>query len=220
MKDIIPLQHYLDIIPEADFTNPDFKGVKFQDIFNEFVRLGIKGARNKNKVLKDLQYYIELGFFGRIHDNKTHKQPIFYQTHIGGDLVTDTGLREGLNFPKKLLDEHFKKINDEWDKLDKEKLFKKNKKTRNGNNIPTKKLERWLMLLDPVINITQNLMWTERTMDYDMLKDDYSKLIDDTIKELNKVAKRVHSVNWVDMKEENKKSVEAVFARFPFRITF
>ena len=96
MKDIIPLQHYLDIIPEADFTNPDFKGVKFQDIFNEFVRLGIKGARNKNKVLKDLQYYIELGFFGRIHDNKTHKQPIFYQIHIGGDLVTDTSLQNKL----------------------------------------------------------------------------------------------------------------------------
>jgi hypothetical protein len=219
VKQIIPLQHYLDVIPKHNFKDPDFKGVKFQDIFNEFVRLGIKGAKKRNNVLKDLLYYVQLGFFVRLH-NETNKQPIFYQTHIGGDLVTDTGLREGLNFPKKLLDEHFKKINDEWDKLDKEKLFKKNRKTRHGNNIPTKKLERWLMLLDPVINITQNLMWTERTMDYDMLKDDYSKLIDDTIKELNKVAKRVHSVNWVDMKEENKKSVEAVFARFPFRITF
>ena len=116
MKDIIPLQHYLDIIPEADFTNPDFKGVKFQDIFNEFVRLGIKGARNKNKVLKDLLYYVELGFFGRIQDDKTHKQPIFYQTHIGGDLVTDTGLQDGLKFVKSKLDEQFEKIQTEWEK--------------------------------------------------------------------------------------------------------
>ena len=220
MKDIIPLQHYLDIIPEADFANPDFKGVKFQDIFNEFVRLGIKGARNKNKVLKDLQYHIELGFFGRVHDNKTHKQPIFYQTHIGGDLVTDTGLQDGLKFVKSKLDEQFEKIQTEWEKLDKEKLFLKSKKTKRGNPIPSKKFDRWIMLFDHVIVITQHLMWTRETMDYDMLNNDYSKLIKDTIKELNKVAKRVHSVNWVDMKEENKKSVEAVFARFPFRITF
>ena len=219
MKQIIPLQEYLNVIPPANFKNPDFKGVKFQDIFNEFVRLGIKEARNRNKVLKDLLYYVQLGFFGRIH-SETFKQPIFYRTHVGGDLVTDTGLIDGLKFVKKLLDEHFKKIETEWDKLDKKKIFLKNKKSKHGNNKPSKKLERWLMLLDPVIIITQNLMWTRETMDYDMLNNDYSKLIKDTIKELNKVAKKVHSVNWVDEEEENKKSVEAVFARFPLRITF
>ena len=214
MKDIIPLQHYLDIIPEADFANPDFKGVKFQDIFNEFVRLGIKGARNKNKVLKDLQYYIELGFFGRLH-NETYKQPIFYQTHIGGDLVTDTGLQNGVKFAKSKLDEHFKNIETEWDKLDKEKLFLKNKKTKSGNLIPSKKLDRWIMLFDPVIVITQNLMWTRETMDYYTLNEDYSKLIKYSINELNKFAKKVHSTS-----KGNEQAVIAVFARFPFRITF
>ena len=215
MKDIIPLQHYLDIIPEADFANPDFKGVKFQDIFNEFVRLGIKGARNKNKVLKDLQYYIELGFFGRIHDNKTHKQPIFYQTHIGGDLVTDTGLQDGLKFVKSKLDEQFEKIQTEWEKLNKEKLFLKNKKTKRGNPIPSKKFDRWIMLFDHVIVITQNLMWTRETMDYYTLNEDYSKLIKYSINELNKFAKKVHSTS-----KGNEQAVIAVFARFPFRITF
>jgi hypothetical protein len=215
MKEIIPLEHYRAIILESDFSKPDFKGVKFQDVYNEFVRLGIKGARNKNKVRKDLEYYIELGFFGRIHDNKTHKQPIFYQTHIGGDLKTDMYLLDGLKFVKSLLDTKFTKINDEWDKLDKEKLFLKNKKTKRGNLIPSKKLDRWIMLFDPVIVITQNLMWTRETMDYDMLKDDYSKLIKDTIKELNKFAKKVHSTS-----KENERYVEAVFARFPFKMTF
>ena len=120
MKDIIPLEHYRNVIPESDFRSPDFKGVKFLTVYNEFVRLGIKGARNKNKVLKDLLYYVELGFFGRIQDDDTHKQPIFYQTHIGGDLVTDTGLQDGLKFVKSKLDEQFEKIQTEWEKLDKE----------------------------------------------------------------------------------------------------
>jgi hypothetical protein len=215
VKDIISLQHYREIIPESDFSKPDFKGVKFETIYNEFVRLGIKGARNKNKVREDLHYYIELGFFGRIQDNKTHKQPIFYQTHIGGDLKTDMYLLDGLKFVKSLLDTKFEKINTEWDKLDKEKLFLKNRKTKRGNQIPTKKLDRWIMLFDHVIVITQNLMWTRETMDYDMLKDDYSKLITNTIKELNKFAKKVHSTS-----KANERYVEAVFARMPFRMTF
>ncbi len=216
MKQIISLQHYRDIIPESDFRKPEFEGVKFQTIYNEFVRLGIKGARNKNKVRKDLHYYIELGFFGRIHDNKTHKQPIFYQTHIGGDLKTDESLLDGLKFVKTLLDTKFEKINVEWKKLDKEKLFHKFRKpTKRGNLKPTKKLERWVMLFDHVIVITQNLMWTRETMDYDMLKDDYSKLITNTIKELNKFAKKVHSTS-----KENERYVEAVFARMPFVMTF
>ena len=101
------------------------------------------------------------------------------------------------------------------EKLDKEKLFLKNKKTKRGNLIPSKKLDRWIMLFDPVIVITQNLMWTRETMDYDMLKDDYSKLIKDTIKEISKFAIKVHSTN-----KENEKYVEAVFRRIPFRINF
>ena len=76
MKQIIPLQEYLNVIPKHDFKDPDFKGVKFQDVFNEFVRLGVKGARKRNNVLKDLLYYVELGFFVRLH-NETNKQPIF-----------------------------------------------------------------------------------------------------------------------------------------------
>jgi hypothetical protein len=71
------------------------------------------------------------------------------------------------------------------------------------------------MLFDPVIVITQNLMWTRETMDYDMLKDDYSKLIANTIKELNQFAKLVHSTS-----EDNERSVEVIFARMPFRMTF
>ena len=224
VKKIIPLEHYLAIIPEADFQNPDFKGVKFRTIYNEFVRLGIKGARRTNKVREDLDYYVQLGFFGRIHDDKTHKQPIFYQTHIGGDLVTDTGLQNGIKFAKSLLDEHFKKIETEWKKLDKEKLFLKNKKTKRGNPIPSKKFDRWIMLFDHVIVITQNLMWTRETMDYYTFKDDYSKLITYSIKELNKCAKKVYSANEktkkgvIDVK--HKQGVIDVFARFPFRINF
>lgn len=214
VKKIIPLQHYLDIIPEADFTNPDFKGVKFRTIYNEFVRLGIKGARRTNKVREDLDYYIQLGFFGKVH-NETHKQPIFYQTHIGGDLVTDTGLQNGVKFAKSKLDEHFEKIETEWGKLDKEKLFLKNKKTKRGNPIPSKKFDRWIMLFDHVIVITQNLMWTRETMDYYTLNEDYTKLIKYSIKELNKFAKKVYSTS-----KGNEQAVIAVFARFPFRITF
>lgn len=215
VKTIIPLQHYLDVIPEADFTNPDFKGVKMRTIYNEFVRLGIKGARRTNKVREDLDYYIQLGFFGRVHDNETHKQPIFYQTHIGGDLVTDTGLQNGVKFAKSKLDEHFEKIETEWGKLDKEKLFLKNKKTKRGNPIPSKKFDRWIMLFDHVIVITQNLMWTRETMDYYTLNEDYTKLIKYSIKELNKFAKKVYSTS-----KGNEQAVIAVFARFPFRITF
>ena len=215
VKKIIPLQHFLDVIPEADFTNPDFKGVKMRTIYNEFVRLGIKGARRTNKVREDLDYYIQLGFFGRVHDNETHKQPIFYQTHIGGDLVTDTGLQNGVKFAKSKLDEHFEKIETEWGKLDKEKLFLKNKKTKRGNPIPSKKFDRWIMLFDHVIVITQNLMWTRETMDYYTLKEDYTELIKYSIKELNKFAKKVYSTS-----KGNEQAVIAVFARFPFRITF
>ena len=71
------------------------------------------------------------------------------------------------------------------------------------------------MLFDPVIVITQNLMWTRETMDYDMLKDDYSKLIANTIKELNRFAKLVHSTS-----KDNERAVEVIFARMPFRMTF
>ena len=214
MKQIIPLQEYLNVIPKHDFKDPDFKGVKFQDIFNEFVRLGIKGAKKRNNVLKDLLYYVELGFFVRLH-NETNKQPIFYQTHIGGDLVTDTGLQDGLKFVKSKLDEQFEKIQTEWEKLDKEKLFLKNKKTKRGNPIPSKKFDRWIMLFDHIIVITQNLMWTRETMDYYTLNEDYSKLIKYSINELNKFAKKVHSTS-----KGNEQAVIAVFARFPFRITF
>ncbi len=83
MKQIIPLQEYLNVIPKHDFKDPDFKGVKFQDVFNEFVRLGVKGARKRNNVLKDLLYYVELGFFVRLH-NETNKQPIFLSNTYRG----------------------------------------------------------------------------------------------------------------------------------------
>jgi len=125
-------------------------------------------------------------------------------------------LLEGVKFVKTLLDIKFKKINDEWEKLDKDKLFYKQKTFGKGKySKPTKKLERWIMLLDSIIVITQNLMWTRETMDYDMLKDNYSKLITNTIKELNKFAKLVHSTS-----EENQRAVEVVFARMPFKMIF
>ena len=214
MKSIIPLQYYRDQIPEVQITNMKNDGVKFQTIYNKFVELGIKGARRKNKVREDLDYYIELGFFIKLQ-NENH-QPLYYQTHIGGDLKTDMYLREGIKFVKALLDTKFKKIHDEWKKLDKDKLFYKQKTFGKGKHPkPTKKLERWIMLFNPVIVITQNLMWTRETMDYDMLKDDYSKLIANTIKELNQFAKLLHSTN-----DDNEKAVEVIFARMPFRMTF
>ena len=52
VKKIIPLEHYLAIIPEADFQNPDFKGVKFRTIYNEFVRLGIRELEEQTKLEK------------------------------------------------------------------------------------------------------------------------------------------------------------------------
>jgi hypothetical protein len=213
-EDRIALEHYRAAIPESDFSKTDFKGVKFQDVYKEFVRLGIKGARNKKKALADLHYYVELGFFGRIQDNYMHKQPIFYQTIIGGDLKTDMYSLGGLKFVKVLLDTKFTEIETEWGKLNKNKLFLKTRK-KNELPRPSMKLKKWITLFDNVIFITQNLMWTKETMDYDKLQDDYSKLIKDTIKELNKFAKKVHSTS-----KENEKYVEAVFTRFPFRITF
>ncbi len=108
MKSIIPLQYYRDQIPEVQIKNMKNDGVKFQTIYNKFVELGIKGARNKNKVRDDLDYYIELGFFVKIQ-NENH-QPLYYQTHIGGDLKTDMYLLEGVKFVKTLLDTKFKKI--------------------------------------------------------------------------------------------------------------
>ena len=150
MKSIIPLQYYRDQIPEVQITNMKNDGVKFQTIYNKFVELGIKGARRKNKVREDLDYYIELGFFIKLQ-NENH-QPLYYQTHIGGDLKTDMYLREGIKFVKALLDTKFKKIHDEWKKLDKDKLFYKQKTFGKGKHPkPTKKLERWVMLFNPVI---------------------------------------------------------------------
>jgi hypothetical protein len=214
VKSIIPLQHYRDQIPEVQIKNMKNDGVKFQTIYNKFVELGIKGARNKNKVRDDLDYYIELGFFVKLQ-NENHQQ-LYYQTHIGGDLKTDMYLLEGVKFVKTLLDTKFKKINDEWEKLDKDKLFYKQKTFGKGKySKPTKKLERWIMLLDSIIVITQNLMGTRETMDYDMLKDNYSKLVTNTIKELNKFAKLVHSTS-----KENQRAVEVVFTRMPFKMTF
>jgi hypothetical protein len=214
VKSIIPLQHYRDQIPEVQLKNMKNDGVKFQTIYNKFVELGIKDARNKNKVRNDLDYYIELGFFIKLQ-NEDHQQ-MYYQTHVGGDLKTDMYLLEGVKFVKTLLDTKFKKINDEWEKLDKDKLFYKQKTFGKGKySKPTKKLERWIMLLDSIIVITQNLIGTRETMDYDMLKDYYSKLITNTIKELNKFVKLVHSTS-----EENQKAVEVVFARMPFKMNF
>jgi hypothetical protein len=158
VKSIIPLQHYCDQIPEVQLKNMKNDGVKFQTIYNKFVELGIKGARNKNKVRDDLGYYIELGFFIKLQ-NENH-QPLYYQTHIGGDLKTDMYLLEGVKFVKTLLDTKFKKINDEWEKLDKNKLFYKQKTFGKGKySKPTKKLERWIMLLDSIIVITQKQLF-------------------------------------------------------------
>ena len=68
MKSIIPLQYYRDQIPEVQITNMKNDGVKFQTIYNKFVELGIKGARRKNKVREDLDYYVELGFFIKLQN--------------------------------------------------------------------------------------------------------------------------------------------------------
>ena len=209
-RKIIPLEDFLKVIPERDFRNPDFKGVRFLPLYNKLRSLGIKGTGNQNYVRKDLEYYVKLGFFGRIH-NETYKQPIFYRTHIGGDLVTDMGLLDGLKFVKTLLDGHFKGIDDEWKKIEKKKFFLKSGK-------PSKKfpeLEKWVELFDPVIIITTNLMFTRETMDYDMLKNDYSKLIKDTIKEVTKFAKKAYSSNKI-----NGQPVIVLFAKIPFSIKF
>ena len=210
VRKIIPLEDFFKVIPERDFKNPDFKGVRFLPLYNKFRRLGIKGTGNQNYVREDLEYYVKLGFFGRIQ-NETYKQPIFYRTHIGGDLVTDMGLLDGLKFVKSLLDEKFEIINDEWKKIEKKKFFLKSGK-------PSKKfqeLEEWVELFDPVIAITQHLMWTKETMDYDMLKNDYSKLIKDTIEEIHKFAKKAYSSN-----KKNKQSVIVLFAKMPFPVKF
>ena len=59
-----------------------------------------------------------------------------------------------------------------------------------------------------------NIQFLQKQMEK-ALKDNYSKLITNTIKELNKFAKLVHSTS-----EENQRAVEVVFARMPFKMNF
>ena len=207
----IPLEHYLKVIPKSttglqnDGTAKVETGIKFHAIYKLFQKNKIEGGRNRNKVFLDLQYYCELGhFFKKQHENE---QPQFYQTNTE---VYDY-FEEEL---KPLLAKKFKSITGNWKKLDKEKLFLKTRK-KDELPKPSKELEKWIKEFDSIVVITQNLMWNRETTNSNKLILTYSTIIKDTIKQINKFAKLVHSTS-----KANEEYVEAVFIRMPFPITF
>ena len=205
----IPLEAFLKAIPPAQaglekdelgkvIGNVE-TGIKFNQIYNGLLNSQTGKRFNRNNALSNLTHYVELGYFFKIQvDNH---QPQYYRTNINHYDYVDEWL-------KPLLDRKFKTITDNWKKLDKEKLFLKSGKL-------SKKLEKWVEDFDSIIVITQNLMWSRETMKNEILSEQYSLFIKDTIKKLNKFAKKVHSTS-----KENERYVEAVFSRFPFRITF
>ena len=207
----ISLEHYLKVIPKSqtglqkDGAAKEETGIKFHAIYKLFQKNKIEGGRNRNKVFLDLQYYCELGhFFKKQHENE---QPQFYQTNTDDYDYFEEEL-------KPLLTKKFKSITDNWKKLDKEKLFLKTRK-KDELPKPSKELEKWIKEFDSIVVITQNLMWNRETTNSNNLILTYSTIIKDTIKQINKFAKLVHSTS-----KANEEYVEAVFIRMPFPITF
>ena len=207
----ISLEHYLKVIPKSttglqnDGTAKEETGIKFHAIYKLFQKNKIEGGRNRNKVFLDLQYYCELGhFFKKQNENE---QPQFYQTNTDDYDYFEEEL-------KPLLAKKFKSITDNWKKLDKEKLFLKTRK-KDELPKPSKELEKWIKEFDSIVVITQNLMWNRETTNSNKLILTYSTIIKDTIKQINKFAKLVHSTS-----KANEEYVEAVFIRMPFPITF
>jgi len=207
----ISLEHYLKVIPKSqtglqkDGAAKEETGIKFHAIYKLFQKNKIEGGRNRNKVFLDLQYYCELGhFFKKQHENE---QPQFYQTNTDDYDYFEEEL-------KPLLTKKFKSITDNWKKLDKEKLFLKTRK-KDELPKPSKELEKWIKEFDSIVVITQNLMWNRETTNSNKLILTYSTIIKDTIKQINKFAKLVHSTS-----KANEEYVEAVFIRMPFPITF
>jgi hypothetical protein len=190
----IPLEAFLKAIPKTKQTET---GIKFIKIYNGLLNSQTGKRYNKNNALRDLAYYVELGNFYKIQiDNH---QPQYYQTNINNYDYLEESI-------KPLLDRKFKTITDNWNKLDKKKLFLKSGK-------PSKKLEKWIEDFDSIIAITQNLMWSKETMKDKALNKEYSLIIKDTIKGINKSAKLVYSTSKV-----KQEIIQAVFSKIPFQI--
>ena len=190
----IPLEAFLKAIPKTKQTET---GIKFIKIYNGLLNSQTGKRYNKNNALRDLAYYVELGNFYKIQvDNH---QPQYYQTNINNYDYLEESI-------KPLLDRKFKTITDNWNKLDKKKLFLKSGK-------PSKKLEKWIEDFDSIIAITQNLMWSKETMKDEALNKEYSFIIKDTIKGINKSAKLVYSTSKV-----KQEIIQAVFSKIPFQI--
>jgi hypothetical protein len=190
----IPLEAFLKAIPKTKQTET---GIKFNKIYNGLLNSQTGKRYNKNNALRDLAYYVELGNFYKIQiDNH---QPQYYQTNINNYDYLEESI-------KPLLDRKFKTITDNWNKLDKKKLFLKSGK-------PSKKLEKWIEDFDSIIAITQNLMWSKETMKDEALNKEYSLIIKDTIKGINKSAKLVYSTSKV-----KQEIIQAVFSKIPFQI--
>jgi hypothetical protein len=190
----IPLEAFLKAIPKTKQTET---GIKFIKIYNGLLNSQTGKRYNKNNALRDLAYYVELGNFYKIQiDNH---QPQYYQTNINNYDYLEESI-------KPLLDRKFKTITDNWNKLDKKKLFLKSGK-------PSKKLEKWIEDFDSIIAITQNLMWSRETMKDEALNKEYSLIIKDTIKGINKSAKLVYSTSKV-----KQEIIQAVFSKIPFQI--
>ena len=190
----IPLEAFLKAIPKTKQTET---GIKFNHIYNGLLNSQTGKRYNKNNALRDLAYYVELGNFYKIQiDNH---QPQYYQTNINNYDYLEESI-------KPLLDRKFKTITDNWNKLDKKKLFLKSGK-------PSKKLEKWIEDFDSIIVITQNLMWSRETMKDEALNKEYSLIIKDTIKGINKFAKLVYSTSKV-----KQEIIQAVFSKIPFQI--
>ena len=190
----IPLEAFLKAIPKTKQTET---GIKFIKIYNGLLNSQTGKRYNKNNALRDLAYYVELGNFYKIQiDNH---QPQYYQTNINNYDYLEESI-------KPLLDRKFKTITDNWNKLDKKKLFLKSGK-------PSKKLEKWIEDFDSIIAITQNLMWSRETMKDESLNKEYSLIIKDTIKGINKSAKLVYSTSKV-----KQEIIQAIFSKIPFQI--
>jgi len=190
----IPLETFLKAIPKTKQTE---SGIKFIKIYNALLNSQTGKRYNKNNALRDLAYYVELGNFYKIQvDNH---QPQYYQTNINNYDYLEESI-------KPLLDRKFKTITDNWNKLDKKKLFLKSGK-------PSKKLEKWIEDFDSIIAITQNLMWSKETMKDEALNKEYSFIIKDTIKGINKSAKLVYSTSKV-----KQEIIQAIFSKIPFQI--
>ena len=192
----IPLDVFVNAIPKTDISE---KGIKFNNLYKVLLN-GKTGTRyNRNNALRDLLYYVELGHFLRKQNG--NQQPQYNQRNIQDYDFINEDL-------KPLLYEKFKKITDNWKKLNKKKLFLKTGK-------PSKKLEKWIEEFDSIVTITQNLMWTRETTKNETLNEKYSLIIQGTIYKINEFAKLVHSTS-----KKNERYVESVFARIPFTIKF